>query len=57
MTGPALAVLLLAAPVAVVDCAGDRFVSPSRSLQVAVMVTYHLAQLGLVASLVLSVVG
>jgi uncharacterized membrane protein YhhN len=32
--------------------AWNRFVTPSRLLQVAVMVTYHLAQLGLVLSLV-----
>ncbi|HMJ74721.1 MAG TPA: lysoplasmalogenase [Iamia sp.] len=31
--------------------AWNRFVSPSRVLQVAVMVTYHLAQLGLVLSI------
>lgn len=31
--------------------AWNRFVSPSRTLQIAVMVTYHLAQLGLVLSL------
>ncbi len=31
--------------------AWNRFVTPSRTLQVAVMVTYHLAQLGLVLSL------
>jgi uncharacterized membrane protein YhhN len=32
--------------------AWNRFVTPSRLLQVAVMVTYHLAQLGLVLSLI-----
>lgn len=32
--------------------AWNRFVSPSRTLQIAVMVTYHLAQLGLVLSLI-----
>lgn len=32
--------------------AWNRFVTPSRLLQVAVMVTYHLAQLGLVLSIV-----
>ncbi|HEX7134975.1 MAG TPA: lysoplasmalogenase [Iamia sp.] len=31
--------------------AWNRFVTPSRTLQIAVMVTYHLAQLGLVLSL------
>lgn len=31
--------------------AWNRFIAPSRTLQIAVMVTYHLAQLGLVLSL------